>query len=89
MQERILRHKDCLCHDQVFCQMSCRTVSVIQLWKQRRDQEHHNRNTGTAQHRKGDHLVVQIPCLIHLAGTQLLPYHDGYRITQGDKDYIK
>lgn len=61
MQECILRHKDCLCHDQVFCQMSCRTVSVIQLWKQRRDQEHHNRNTGTAHHRKGESSLCPDP----------------------------
>ena len=67
----------------------CRTVSVIQSWKQRRYQEHHNCYTGTAHHRKGNHLVVQIPCLIHLAGTQLLSYHDGYRITQCDKYDIK
>ena len=89
MQERVLRHKHCLCHDQVFCQMSCCTVSIIQSRKQWRDQKHHNRHTGTAHHGKGDHLVIQISRLIHLAGTQFLSYHDSYRITQCDKDYIK
>ena len=89
MKKRVLRHKDRGCHDKVFCQLSCLRIGVVELGEERRKHKHQQCNTGTAEDGKRYHLSICIPGFLHLAGTQKLTYHNGYRISQGYKYDIK
>ena len=89
MQKCILRHKERSDHNQILRKLSRLIISIIKHRKQWSHNKHHNRHTGTAHHRKRDHLVIRISRLLHISCTQKLSHNNRNRISQCNKYDIK
>ena len=89
MEKCILRHKDGHDHNEIFRQLSCILIGLIKPWEKRRNHKHHNRNSRTAHNGKCDHLIIRIPCFLHISSPQKLSHHNGNRISKSNKHHVK
>ena len=62
--------------------------SVVYLRKQRRDDDEQNAGNDTAEHGKGDELIVFLPGFFQFSRPKQLSYYDAHRAAQRSKDHI-